>query len=115
MDGVDNACDTCTAVPNPPIAGAPTANRAFVSHQRDDDADGRGNRCDFDYNNLGAVIDASDFNAVKAAVGKIVNNAFPKCAACTQGTGWSNVLGPGARVGRPVCQSAVAGACVYAP
>jgi hypothetical protein len=159
MDGVDGACDTCTTVANAPLAGSPTANRSFVSHQRDDDTDGRGNVCDFDYNNLGATVTATDFNDMKASVGKLVSasscgavapggsgntqrcgefdhdgagatvtaadfNATKanvgkvlgtKCAACTQGTGWSNVLGPGARVGRPVCQSAVAGACVYAP
>jgi hypothetical protein len=158
MDGVDNACDTCTGIANPPVAGNPTANRSFISHQRDDDVDGRGNRCDFNYDNSGATIVAGDFNNMKASVGKLMtlstcglapannqrcgefdhndagatvtaddfnltktavgkleNTAYPKCAACTVGTGWSNVIGPGARAGRPVCQSAVAGACVYAP
>ncbi len=172
-DGLDDACDTCTTLANPPLAGSPTANRSFISHQRDDDTDGRGNRCDFDYNNaglvltasdfndmkfsllpsaglltqsscgatagnppageggsgaaqrcgefdhdeIGAVITAPDFNLSKAAVaaGGVINTNFPKCSQCTQGTGWSNVLGPGARLGRPVCQSAVAGACIYAP
>ncbi len=64
-DGVDNACDTCTNLPNAQVAGAPTGNRTFISHQRDDDADGRGNRCDFDYNDAGAVLTASDFNDMK--------------------------------------------------
>jgi WD40 repeat protein len=76
---------------------------------------GSGNtqRCgEFDHDGAGATVTAADFNATKANVGKVLGT---KCAACTQGTGWSNVLGPGARVGRPVCQSAVAGACVYAP
>ncbi len=171
-DGVHDACDTCTTLPNPPLGGSPAPNRSFISHQRDDDADGRGNRCDFDYNNVGivltssdfndmkfsllpspglmtasscgatvgappgeggsganqrcgefdhdgsgAVVTAADFNLSKAAVaaGGVINPNFPKCSQCTQGTGWSNVLGPGARVGRPICQSAVAGACVYAP
>jgi hypothetical protein len=158
MDGVDDACDTCTSLANPPLAGSPGANRTFVSHQRDDDADGRGNACDFDYDQAGAAvvstdfnqmkasvgklvtasncglapannqrcgefdhdgagtaITAADFNLTKAAVGKLISTTFPKCAACTQGTGWSNTLGPDARPGRPVCQSAVAGACMYAP
>jgi hypothetical protein len=155
-DSVDDACDTCTSLANAPLAGSPAANRTYVSHQRDDDADGRGNRCDFDYDQAGAVvvsadfnhmkasvgelvstsgcgtandqrcgefdhdgaglaIASTDFNLTKAAVGKVISSAFPKCAACTQGTGWSGVLGPEARLGRPICQSAIAGACVYAP
>jgi hypothetical protein len=168
MDGVDNACDTCLNQANAPIAGAPGTNRTFLSHQRDDDADGRGNRCDFDYNNAGPTLLAGDFNDMKfsllpapglmtqntcgataaeggsgaaqqcgefdhdsagpsvtntdfnmskaaVAAGGVINTNFPKCTACTVGTGWSNVLGPGARLGRPVCQTAVAGRCVFAP
>jgi hypothetical protein len=151
-DGVDAACDTCTLAPNPPVALA--ANRSSISGQHDDDLDGRGNVCDFNYDNLGsvitagdfnamkvnvgklvstsscalgpscgefdhdgagAVVTASDFNATKLAVGKVEATAFPKCAACTPGTGWSTAVGPGARLGRPICQSTIAGACVYAP
>ncbi len=168
MDGVDNACDTCTNQGNPQLAGTPVLNRTFVSHQRDDDADGRGNRCDFDYNNTGVAITAGDFNDMKfsllpssgftalntcgattaeggsgatqpcgefdhdgmgstvsagdfnlskaaVAAGGVINTNFPKCTACTVGTGWSNVIGPGARLGRPVCQTAVPGRCVFAP
>ncbi len=180
MDGVDQACDTCLNQANPiidanmdGIPDAPTTNRTMLSHQRDDDADGRGSRCDFDYNNaglaltasdfndmtfsftpsvglmtqstcgatvgnppegeggsgaaqrcgefdhdgVGAVVGAADFNLCHDAVqaGGVININFPKCSACTQGTGWSGVLGPGARLGRPVCQSPVAGACIYAP
>ncbi len=168
MDGVDGACDTCLSQANPPIVGAPGTNRTFLSHQRDDDADGRGNRCDFDYNNagvsvaandfndmkftllgatplmtanvcggtaaeggtgatqqcgefdhdsIGATVVAADFNMTKAALalGGLINTNFPKCTACAVGTGWSNVIGPGARLGRPVCQTAVAARCVFAP
>jgi hypothetical protein len=162
-DGVDDACDTCTTLANPRIAGLPTANRTLVSHQRDDDADGRGNRCDFDYDNLGSLIaprdvadmrgsigksvlqstcgspppggsgaaqrcgefdhdglgtlvSASDVGLFRDAIGKAQATYYPKCSACTQGPGWSNALGTGGeRAGRPVCQSAVAGACAYAP
>jgi hypothetical protein len=71
---------------------------------------------EFDHDGAGAVITASDFNLTKAAVGKVEATDFPKCAACAQGAGWSNVLGSGGeRAGRPVCQSAVAGLCAYAP
>jgi hypothetical protein len=66
---------------------------------------------------------APDFNLSKTSIGKVENTAFPKCARCNldpDGTGpeppgWSNVIGPGARPNRAVCQSAVPGACVYAP
>jgi hypothetical protein len=161
MDGVPDACDSCTAVTNGAVAGSPTTNRSFISHQRDDDVDGRGNSCDFDYNNAGATVTATDFNDMKASVGKLMSasncgqtvalggsgntqrcgefdhdgggatvtatdfNATKaalgkvlgaRCAACSVGTGWSNTIdSAGARLGRPVCQSAVAGACVYAP
>jgi hypothetical protein len=71
-DLVDNACDTCTSLGNAAIAGAPTANRTFISHQRDDDADGRGNRCDFNYDNVGPTILAGDFNQMKPSVGKLM-------------------------------------------
>jgi hypothetical protein len=45
----------------------------LVSGQRDDDADGRGNLCDFDHDQSGAVVTASDFNHMKASVGKVVS------------------------------------------
>jgi hypothetical protein len=154
-DGVDDACDTCTSIANARFGGSPSTNRTFVSHQRDDDADGRGNRCDFNYNQIGLVITSDDFNAMKANVGRLVTATtcnlgpycgefdhdgvgavitpsdfnlskaalgeieatdFPTCDACSVGAGWSNVLGSGGeRAGRPVCQSAVAGLCTYAP
>jgi hypothetical protein len=157
MDGVDQACDTCLLQPNPVYSGA-LANRVRVSGQLDDDADGRGNACDFDYDNTGAVVTASDFNSgkasigslvsqsvcganpagqrcgefdhdgsgavitatdfnlTKAALGKVISSAYPSCAACAPGDGWSNALGSaGARLGRPICESSIAGACVYAP
>jgi peptidyl-prolyl cis-trans isomerase A (cyclophilin A) len=173
MDGVDQACDTCLSRANPVFAGTLT-NRTRVSGQLDDDADGRGNACDFDYNNAGVVLSASDFNDMKfsllptaglmtqttcgasagapplgeggsgasqrcgefdhdglgasitsadfnlaraaVAAGGLIEANFPKCAACSVGAGWSNLVGTaGARVGRPICESAVAGACVYAP
>jgi hypothetical protein len=158
-DGVDDACDTCTWEPNPRRPSPPPPNRSYVSGQPDDDTDGRGNRCDFNYDNLGPVILASDFVQVKASVGKLVTgndcgapptngqpcgefdhdgsgpvitagdfnlakgmvgkaekSAFGKCDACDPGLGWSGVVGvPGERIGRPVCESAVPGRCLYAP
>ncbi len=73
-DGVDAACDTCPNLQNPVIAsptGAP--NRTRVSGQLDDDGDGVGNRCDFDYDQQGLFISPVDFaQAVKTAA-----DAFP--------------------------------------
>ncbi len=71
MDGVDDACDTCTSTANAPVEGTsvPT-NRTLVSRQYDDDADGRGNACDFDYNNAGLTVTTTDFNDAKASQGK---------------------------------------------
>jgi hypothetical protein len=71
MDGVDQACDTCQLQPNPVFAGA-RGNRTLVSGQLDDDGDGRGNACDFDYDNAGLVISSADFNSAKKSAGKPV-------------------------------------------
>ncbi|MGH2688215.1 MAG: hypothetical protein ACRDKW_05345, partial [Actinomycetota bacterium] len=65
-DGVDEACDNCRDLPNPawPVANS-TANRhrtgggvagGVYRGQLDDDVDGRGNRCDMDYNQAQTVV-----------------------------------------------------------
>jgi hypothetical protein len=160
MDNVDSACDTCLNQANAPVSGTsvPT-NRTLVSRQYDDDADGRGNACDFDYNNAGVSLDSTDFNQIKASIGKLmtanncgltptnnqrcgefdhtgggavvdnndfnlakaavlagglINTNFPKCAACT--TPFSRPIGAGGGsplAGKPVCETAVSGACPY--
>ncbi len=77
-DGVSDACDTCLLHANaPPVV--PGANRTLVSGQRDDDADGRGNRCDFDYNNAGLSLAANDFNDMKFSL-------LPAAGLMTQNT-----------------------------
>ncbi len=72
MDAVGQACDTCTAAANPKLATrAPWMT--LVSGQRDTDGDGTGDRCDFDHDQAGLVITASDFNHGKASVAKLVS------------------------------------------
>jgi hypothetical protein len=73
---------------------------------------------EFDHDGAGVSVTTTDFNMTKAALalGGLINTNFPKCTACTVGTGWSNTIGSGGeRLGRPVCQTAVAGRCVFAP
>ncbi len=84
MDGVDDVCDTCVLQPNPVFTGTLT-NRTLVSGQLDDDADGRGNACDFDYNNAGLTVGTTDFNDMKASQGKSL--AASTCGASAAGGG----------------------------
>jgi peptidyl-prolyl cis-trans isomerase A (cyclophilin A) len=159
MDGVDQACDTCQLQANPVAASAP--GRTRISGQFDDDADGRGNACDFDYDNSGSVVLASDLAEMEssvgravtestcgaaptnnrrcaqfdhdgvggvigpedlglasAAVGKTISSAYPTCAACSVGVGWSgSMLSQIPRLGRPICETTLQAqsVCQYAP
>jgi Zn-dependent metalloprotease len=70
MDGVAQICDTCALTANPAFTGI-APGLTFVSRQWDGDGDGRGNRCDFDYDNVGAVVSATDFNQMKLSVGAL--------------------------------------------
>jgi cyclophilin family peptidyl-prolyl cis-trans isomerase len=74
MDGIDQACDTCLLQPNPAFSG-PLANRTRISDQLDDDADGRGNACDFDYDNSGSSVTAADLAAAQASFGRLVSQS----------------------------------------
>ncbi len=78
-DGVDNACDNCSDLANPawPVASS-TANRhrtgggiagGVYRGQLDDDVDGRGNRCDFDYNQGPVGIGGPDNAMMQVALG----------------------------------------------
>ena len=67
-DTVGDFCDTCIVLPNPPPV-SPDPFMTLVSGQRDDDADGVGNRCDFKYEgNAGALIAPIDVSDMRASV-----------------------------------------------
>jgi hypothetical protein len=69
-------------------------------------------RCgEFDHNGAGAVVDSTDFNLAKAAVSKLISTTFPKCAACNPP--FSPPLSGAPVAGRPICETAVSGACPY--
>ncbi len=85
-DGINNACDNCPASSNTGVAigGALLSNRAYTgARQLDDDIDGRGNICDFDYNNAGLTITTTDFNDMKGAQGKSLT--LSTCGAVAPG------------------------------
>ena len=60
-DGVGDACDTCTDRFNPRIGGPPPGIRTTVGGQLDDDGDGYGTACDFDYDQVGFFLGPTDF------------------------------------------------------
>lgn len=73
-DAVDDACDTCVGLFNPPVADPAAIDPAFpagwmtlVSGQRDDDADGAGNQCDADFDQVGATVGGTDLVLQRAA------------------------------------------------
>ncbi len=66
------------------------------------------------------IVTVAEVNLAKQNLGKSIlpalNPAVATCPACLVGSGWSDVIGSGQEeLGRPVCQSSLAGACVYAP
>jgi hypothetical protein len=67
-DGTVDDFDNCVCLDNPPVS--PIGFQTTTGGQLDDDADGYGNRCDGDYNNVGAAVDSTDLSLFKAAFGK---------------------------------------------
>ncbi len=67
-DEIDDACDTCPTVANAVFTGSLT-NRTLVSGQLDDDGDGVGNACDFDYDQIALFVSPADFAQAVASLG----------------------------------------------
>jgi len=62
-DGVGDACDNCTLIPNGPSGTGPSA-----ASQRDTDGDGFGNRCDTDLTDDG-IVNLGDFSVFRSKFG----------------------------------------------
>lgn len=75
-DGVQDACDNCVSIFNPRVhAGWLAANpwSVLTGGQRDDDADGFGNRCDAKFPGAsGALVASGDLAQYRASSGKSI-------------------------------------------
>jgi hypothetical protein len=67
-DLVGDSCDNCRGVANPRTARRPF--QTTTGEQLDDDADGRGNACDADFDNAGQMVDSTDLGLFKLAFGR---------------------------------------------
>ena len=67
-DSVGDACDTCATLANPPFGGVVGPTMTLVSGQREDDGDGIGNKCDFKYGTLGALVSPIDVSHMRSSV-----------------------------------------------
>jgi glucose/arabinose dehydrogenase len=74
-DGVGDACDNCPAIPNPRAPTPAPAWLTLTGGQRDANADGRGDACDFDHDGGGITVSATDFNEMKASIGRLVSGS----------------------------------------
>jgi para-nitrobenzyl esterase len=101
MDGVGQACDTCIDVPNPPFTGT-TTNRTLVSGQLDDDADGRGNHCDMDFNQAAVNVGGPDTALMVAALTPVSSVNDNDCGPSgTSACGIHDLNGAATNIGGP--------------
>jgi len=70
-DAVGDLCDNCVLRANPRLGPAPSW-AVLTGGQRDDDADGFGNACDADFDNVGTTVGVLDLSLMRSALGKPV-------------------------------------------
>jgi hypothetical protein len=77
-DTIPDVFDNCPIPQDFPVNLLPFLNgpNEAPNNQIDSDNDGFGNRCDADFNNVGATVDLADFNLFLAAFAFPGNNQF---------------------------------------